>query len=380
MRSRRDRSPRAPAPGAARRHRYAALVLLLVTAALSACGTGTSRSATGTTAPQVMACGTMQTFAYASLPGVEPNLTSLDVYTPPDNGGGCNDRPLVVWVHGGGWAGGDKSEFMEDKIPLFNGAGFVLASVNYRLTNDELAPPSPQYPVHDDDVADAVAWLVEHAARLGADPSEVAVLGHSAGGGITAAITTDERYLGRHGLRLDSIDCAASMDGEGYDITAGATTAPPEWRQTYTNAFGTDPSVWAEASPINHVAAGTGIPDYFIAARGVDWRLQQHIEFISALQDDPRARHGARLALARTRRPHHPRRRAGRHHLDPGPHVLPRRLLGYVNRSSPLWWWLRGGDEVEAGKEQSGGSHAAPEDPCQDRKPHRELNRAARTR
>ena len=190
----------------------------------------------------------------------------------------------MVWVHGGGWAGGDKSEFMEDKIPLFNGAGFVFASVNYRLTDESLNPPGPQYPVHNQDTADAVAWLIEHADQLGVDPSRVAVLGHSAGGGITAAITTDEQYLGRHGLPLDTVRCAGSMDGEGYDVTAGATTAPPEWRPTYTTAFGTDPAVWAEASPINHVTAGKGIPRYFIAARGVDWRLQQHVAFVTALR------------------------------------------------------------------------------------------------
>ena len=229
----------------------------------------------------------MQTFAYGTVPGVDPNLTSVDVYTPPPaaDGGACTDRPLVIWVHGGGWAGGDKAEFMEDKVPLFNGAGFVFASVNYRITDDSLSPPSPQYPVHDDDTADAVAWLVDHAAQVGADPERVAVLGHSAGGGITAAITTDEQYLGRHGLPLDTVRCAASMDGEGYDVTAGATTAPVGWQPTYLNAFGTDPTVWAEASPINHVASDKGIPDYFVAARGVDWRLQQHIAFVTALQE-----------------------------------------------------------------------------------------------
>ena len=73
------------------------------------------------------------------------------------------------------------------------------------------------------------------------------------------------------------------MDGEGYDVTAGATTSPPEWQPTYTTAFGTDPAVWADASPINHVAAGKGIPAFFIAARGIDWRVEQHLAFIAAL-------------------------------------------------------------------------------------------------
>jgi len=259
-------------------------VVVVVALVSSACGSSTGGSSSSTT-PARLACGTETTFPYASMPGVDPNLLSLDVYTPPAVDGSCTGRPLVVWVHGGGWAGGDKSEFMEHKVPLFTGAGYVFASVNYRLTDTTLSPPSPQYPVHNDDTAASIAWLIGNAAALGVDPSRVAVLGHSAGGGITAAVATDERYLGAHGLPLDAITCAASMDGEGYDVTTGATTSPPEWQPTYTNAFGTDPAVWAEASPINHVAAGKGIPDYFIAARGIDWRLNQHIAFIAALRE-----------------------------------------------------------------------------------------------
>ena len=74
------------------------------------------------------------------------------------------------------------------------------------------------------------------------------------------------------------------MDGEGYDVTAGATTAPDVWRPVYIDAFGTDPTVWADASPVTHVAANKGIPRYFIAPRGVDWRVDQHLAFIDALQ------------------------------------------------------------------------------------------------
>lgn len=187
-------------------------------------------------------------------------------------------------MHGGGWTSGDKSEYMPDKVRLFNDAGFVFASINYRLTDPTLTPPQPQYPVHDDDAASAVAWLVHRADELGIDASRVAVLGHSAGGGITAAITTDERHLESHQLPLDTVTCAGSMDGEGYDVVAGATTAPEQWRPTYTNAFGTDPAVWADASPINHISAGKGIAAWFIAGRGVDWRIEQHVAFVDALR------------------------------------------------------------------------------------------------
>jgi acetyl esterase/lipase len=254
------------------------LIVALTTGVCVACGDSGSR-ASSSACPDTAVKHTVQ---YASYPGVDPNLNRLDLYLPAA-GDPCRPRPIVVWVHGGGWEGGDKTDFMEHKIPLFNGAGYVFASVNYRLS-DSTVPNHLIWPVHDDDAADALAWLIHHAHDFGGDPHRIAVLGHSAGGGVVAAVTTDDRYLGRSDLPLSAIRCAGSMDGEGYDVVAGATTSPPEWQPTYTNAFGTDPAVWDEASPIRHVSADKGIPRYFVAARGIDWRLQQHLAFVDALQ------------------------------------------------------------------------------------------------
>jgi len=240
-------------------------------------------SSVAVTPTPTVACSTRTTELYAQIPGVDPNLTSLEIFIPAAEEDGCVGRPLVVWVHGGGWTSGDRSEYLDDKVALFTGAGFVFAAVNYRLTDSAVAPPTPQYPVHDQDTADAIAWLVEHAETYGIDSHRIAVLGHSAGGGITAAISTDEKYLGRHGLPLSTIRCAGSMDGEGYDVVAGASSTNAFAAGTYQNAFGTDSALWAEASPIRHVAAGKGIPKFFIAARGAEWRMEQHNAFIAAL-------------------------------------------------------------------------------------------------
>jgi arylformamidase len=249
--------------------------------AMVGCGDGGG----GGTAASCSANATKRTVQYASIAGVDPNLLSLDVYQPASTGS-CTKKPIVIWVHGGGWSTGDKSEYMEYKVPLFNDAGYVFVSVNYQLTiKTDPANPHPQWPVHDQDTADAVAWVIHHASEFGADPHKVALLGHSAGGGIVAAISADPRYLGKNDLKLDAIRCSGSMDGEGYDIVAGATTSPPEWQPTYTAAFGTDPAVWETASPIRYVAAGKGIPDYFIAARGIDWRLAQHVAWYDALEN-----------------------------------------------------------------------------------------------
>ena len=263
----------------------AALVVLLVAGCSDSeeadepAATTTSSSST-TTQPRLVACGASTTVQY----GADPHLNAIDVYVPAAGADNCTNRPLVVWVHGGGWHEGDKTDHIADKVRLFNDAGYVLASINYRLTNIDIEPPAPQYPVHDQDAADAVAWLVDHADEFGVDPQRIALLGHSAGGGIVAAITTDNQYLGKHGLDLDAVQCAGSIDGEGYDVVVGATHPDPFVTNAYHDAFGTDPATWEVASPMRHVAAGKGIPAYFVAARGPEVRLDLHVEFANALR------------------------------------------------------------------------------------------------
>ncbi|MCZ7529662.1 MAG: alpha/beta hydrolase [Acidimicrobiia bacterium] len=177
---------------------------------VAACGSSGSSKEAGepdtTTARCDPEASTALDVPYASHPGTDPRLTSVDVYAPPRHG--CEPLPVVVWVHGGAWITGDKSSRVDDKIALFGDAGYVFVSVNYRLTDPEAEDPL-RYPAHNEDVAQALAWLVESVDDYGGDPEKVAVLGHSAGAGIVAAIATDPRYLGAHDLGLDAIDCVA---------------------------------------------------------------------------------------------------------------------------------------------------------------------------
>src|SRR4029079_17606511 len=69
--------------------------------------------------------------------------------------------------------------------------GWVGFNVNYRLS------PLATWPDHAVDVKEAIAWVREHAAEYGVDPSFVAITGGSAGGHISAfvALTADDRSL-----------------------------------------------------------------------------------------------------------------------------------------------------------------------------------------
>jgi arylformamidase len=219
---------------------------------------------------------------YASVDGVDANLLSLDLYLPA-TGGDCPEAPLVVGVHGGGWHRGDKARFTGDKASVFNEQGWAFASVNYRLT-DPAVTPAVRYPTHNEDVATAVGRLVDHARRYDLDPDRLALLGHSAGAGIVAAVTTDERYLEAQGLSLGAISCSVPIDTEGFDVSArigsGGRAA-----LLYRSVFGNDPAVWPEASPLTHVQAGKGIPSTLLVRRGNASRQAQLDEFAAALRD-----------------------------------------------------------------------------------------------
>ncbi|HEX9259568.1 MAG TPA: alpha/beta hydrolase, partial [Acidimicrobiales bacterium] len=91
--------------------------------------------------------------------------------------------PLLVWLHGGGWVGGDLDSHDDLCRAVAVRAGAVVLSVDYGL-----APERP-FPGGLTDALDALRWAHEHAADLGADPALVALGGDSAGGNIAAVVS-----------------------------------------------------------------------------------------------------------------------------------------------------------------------------------------------
>jgi acetyl esterase len=107
----------------------------------------------------------------------------LDAFVPAT--AGAARRPAVVFVHGGGWAGGEK-ESIDDEARWAAGLGYVTFSVEYRL-----APAHP-YPAAVDDVRAAVRWLraPAQAAEFGVDPKRIGAVGASAGGHLVGMLAT----------------------------------------------------------------------------------------------------------------------------------------------------------------------------------------------
>ena len=102
----------------------------------------------------------------------------LDLFVPANAG---RPLPVIIWIHGGGWAAGDKAGCP----PLRQGyaqRGYAIASVNYRLSQHARFPAQLQ------DCKAAIRWLRSHASRFGLDPERFGVWGSSAGGHLVAMV------------------------------------------------------------------------------------------------------------------------------------------------------------------------------------------------
>jgi acetyl esterase len=90
-------------------------------------------------------------------------------------------RPVLVWMHGGGFVHGDLDMAEADWTAreVAARAGAVVVSVDYRLAVDGV-----RYPVPHDDVVAAIRWVRDNAEALGVDPARITVAGASAGGNL----------------------------------------------------------------------------------------------------------------------------------------------------------------------------------------------------
>ncbi len=121
-------------------------------------------------------------------PGVSEDCLYLNVWTPAK---AADERvPVLVWIYGGGFAGGSTS------IPVHNGEhlarkGVVVVSINYRvgplgfLAHPDLSAESPRHTSGNYGLLDMIAglkWVQRNIAAFGGDPDKVTIFGESAGG------------------------------------------------------------------------------------------------------------------------------------------------------------------------------------------------------
>mgnify|MGYP001827872149 CR=1 FL=1 len=132
----------------------------------------------------------------------------LDVYQPaePRQGG----FPVLLQIHGGGWMIGEKQQQALPLMYHLAQRGWLCVACNYRLS------PKDTFPAHIIDVKQSIAWIREHAADYGGNPSFLAITGGSAGGHLSSlAALTPNREEWQPGFEeVDtSVDAAVPFYG-----------------------------------------------------------------------------------------------------------------------------------------------------------------------
>ena len=222
------------------------------------------------------------TIQYKEITGVDSNLLSLDVYTIPES---KSLKPVVIWIHGGGWAIGDKLNTMEIKVPFFRAQQYVFVSLNYRLS------PVPyelnnsgrvKYPDHIMDVADAITWIFRKIELYGGNPEKMVLMGHSAGAHLAALVTTDQKWLVSNEIEPSWIKGVMPLDTEAFNLEERINRDSSE---LFLNAFTFDEVAWREASPVFQIEQGELLPEnWLVVERGTLDRRAILNEFVAKLE------------------------------------------------------------------------------------------------
>jgi acetyl esterase/lipase len=103
----------------------------------------------------------------------------LDLYVPAKADA---PLPVIVWIHGGAWSGGNRD--YPGQAVAFVGNGYAVASIGYRLSQHAI------FPAQIEDCKAAVRWLRANARTYQLDPEHIGVWGASAGGHLAALLGT----------------------------------------------------------------------------------------------------------------------------------------------------------------------------------------------
>lgn len=108
----------------------------------------------------------------------DDRTTPLRVYIPSEQ----KDLPVILYIHGGAWVAGNLDTHDNLARYLCKDVQALVVSVGY------LNAPEGKFPVPLEQCYDSLLWIVNHAQQFNAQPSRLAVVGDSAGGGMAAAL------------------------------------------------------------------------------------------------------------------------------------------------------------------------------------------------
>lgn len=214
------------------------------------------------------------TFIESSL-ALDKSIPKLDIYEPRKS----EDNPVVIFVHGGYWDEGDKKSYSFLGRNLAK-EGIVTVIPNYTLS------PNGNYETMAKEVAAAIQWTVDSISKHKGDPTQVYLMGHSAGGHLIALVGSNTRYL----KNTDLIKGIILNDAAALDIYSYLKENPPTKDHSYNVTWTEDEENWKDASPIYFLSDSTPRFLIFVGTKTFPTLITQNIDFVEKLkQFQPKA-------------------------------------------------------------------------------------------
>jgi acetyl esterase/lipase len=187
----------------------------------------------------------------------------LDIYLPKKRSS-AEALPVIAFIHGGGWKGGDKTSGLNNLARFVQSGHYAGISIGYRLTNET------QWPAQIHDCKAAIRWIKANAKEHGLDASKIAVWGASAGGHLVSFLGTSgdvqelEGKLGNHLDQTSQVTCVVNYFGPENFLTMirQPSTVDRSQDKDYPEALLLGGPVQEreaaakEASPVTHVSKG----------------------------------------------------------------------------------------------------------------------------
>ncbi|MDO9341428.1 MAG: alpha/beta fold hydrolase [Bacteroidales bacterium] len=179
---------------------------------------------------------------------IDGKSLQLDIYKPKKLD---KAAPLLVFIHGGGWSGGQRSDYLFYLV-AFAKRGYITATVSYRLLKDG------PYPACAEDITDAVSWFYRNGEKYGYDPDRIALIGGSAGAHLALLAAygwKNPNVTINSTVVSDSGHCIkAVVDLYGpIDLTTEYARNNPTVTSFITRSFAVAPELFREASPIQYL-------------------------------------------------------------------------------------------------------------------------------
>jgi acetyl esterase/lipase len=187
----------------------------------------------------------------------EDPMQKLDIHHLKSEG--KKQRPVIFFIHGGGWTAEDKSNTRFYALEWIK-RGYTVVSTNYRLA------PNVIHPIQIEDCAMAFKWVLDNIKEYGGNPNKIAIIGHSAGAHIGSLLVAGEKWHKKYDIDIKKVRCWIPVSGI-HDFNLQENYLPPILNLSINAMLGDGDK--NDCSPISHVTGHE--PPCLILHGGDDW-------------------------------------------------------------------------------------------------------------